>query len=405
MSLDRLKSKPLRDTLYHMIPNYTVTPILYNRGVITEIQRDHLLKCTNNYDANKLLLETILLNKLFGICEALVAVGQFALLTSILDNVEVQTEKETIFPDMKPGESLQQFIDRFLKPSETFNEECREAFEHIKKRLQEHKDLKDKIEIFQAGSFAKGTHVTNFSDLDVVVVLKEVKTVADLMKDIDKHRLTIVEALKAKSDGGKSNPRIILADKTHSCVIAVCIEVDHTRKNFLSIDLVPTADMGNGKDKLETLYQEMAGKDYAELKHYAKCFSKYLIEFVEHSNNAVKDVIRLLKYWNDQEKLGITATVIELIVIYASEKSTVLEDILLRSLNTLAHYRTLQISFDNHYIPEDYIYNVDPYILDPTNPWNNLHPGASPLANFKSEEVEMTAKELIEKLNSQKSGK
>ncbi|CAC5417744.1 OAS [Mytilus coruscus] len=149
----------------------------------------------------------------------------------------------------------------------------------------------------------------------------------------------------------------------------------------------------------------MKQSDNVCLDLYSKCLSKLQIDFIKESPSVIKDVIRLLKYWNHTEWIGLTSTCIEMIVVHEFRNDDTSRrfhfvDLLCAAIRSICVYSELKITWTDYYSPENYnsIHSSQPVILDPTNPYNNLHPGDNNPRKYNLQRIQCEATKLLARI-------
>ncbi|XP_063396435.1 2'-5'-oligoadenylate synthase 3-like [Mytilus trossulus] len=284
------------------------------------------------------------------------------------------------FPGMCIGETLEKFLDRKVRPDTSFLNSCREVINTVVYLIHQHPDFSIK-EVIKGGSLGKGTAVRGHSDVDLLVVVNNYRNVNDLRDNM-------------KGILSSFNRYLLAAVKNESIEIAIIDQTPFTlrfklccadRDCWFDVDLLPVinvVDPSNVCRSLQMVYDMMDKESYNK-DYYSKCLAKQQVDFVKRVPSRAKDVIRLLKYWNYNENVGLSSFCIELMVIHVWQKKDSpdnfdLQPMIYDVVYLISFFKETTITFNDYYKPDHFTTKLTPpYILDPANPFNDAAPHKS----------------------------
>ncbi|CAC5385990.1 OAS [Mytilus coruscus] len=199
------------------------------------------------------------------------------------------------FQGMYQGETLECFIDRHVRPNYEFLRRCSSVIDRVVRIVHLHPRY-SVSQVIKGGSLGKGTGVKGHSDVDLLVVLNDFKTVDELANQMD-NILDDFSVYLSSRDGIR-----FVGRTPYTLQFQMMCD---SGNDWHDVDLLPIIDvwstwlfgLAGGPTKA---YKEMVKKPYLR-KYYAKCLCKLQIEFVKSRPCRVKDLIRLIKYWNKTE--------------------------------------------------------------------------------------------------------
>lgn len=281
---------------------------------------------------------------------------------------------------MKENETLEQFLDRIVRPDTEFLRNCSEVIDKIVRMIHKYEEY-SVDHVIKGGSLGKGTAIRHHSDVDLLVVLNKYQQIEDLVEDMSDVLNDFEQYLSANQEVNTRN--------FCSTPFTVQFEVYcEPYKRWISVDLLPIVDIfkampfSGQRERFAKIYSTMKEKSHLR-KYYAKCFARFQVEFVKEVPSRVKDLIRLMKYWKYSEDVRILSSYcIELLVIYVWENNDRPNNFTMKTLmkdvvQLLADFKSVAISFDkyyDHYEYYDALTRQSPYVLDPANPFHNVCP-------------------------------
>ncbi|XP_028412305.1 2'-5'-oligoadenylate synthase-like protein 2 isoform X4 [Dendronephthya gigantea] len=246
----------------------------------------------------------------------------------------------------------------------------------------------------KGGSQGKGTAVKEYCDIDLVMILNDVKDAQDLQKQLPKIKEEVKEKLRRYASAH------IVPNSLTDTTFSVKFSVQGTNGN-IDVDLLPTFKF----EDLQDLYQRMLkDMDYAD--YYSAALVQQQVDFVEEYPPNVKNLIRLVKYWKKEMVEPSSASrripnsyLMELITIHLWEENTEDSDGKFDTLKAfhgvmeaLMDYESLNVIWTENYSENDIpseIKDQRPLVMDPANPTNNV------CENFEWEEIKEEAKRVL----------
>lgn len=304
----------------------------------------------------------------------------------------VENAESVDFRSPVTNTDLNRFISDKLQPTEEFNSEMQKTVDKICHFLREHMRPN---KIVKGGSLGKGTAIRGRSDIDLVLILNEVKSAEDLKEKLPGIKEEIIKTLRENSRQLSIVPNSI---SEREFLVKFSVEGLHDN---IDVDLLPTFYF----EDLKRLYRTMRA-DTDHVEYYSAALVEQQVEFVKNYSANVKSLIRLVKYWRKTMVVPYEAKrkipksyVMELITIHLSEKHNVNGGTFntlkaFRSImEELKNYESLNIIWTKNYsrceIPGA-IRTERPLLMDPANPMNNLG------STFVWEEIENAAKQVLE---------
>ncbi|XP_028412303.1 2'-5'-oligoadenylate synthase 3-like isoform X2 [Dendronephthya gigantea] len=289
------------------------------------------------------------------------------------------------------AKNLNKFISETLQPTKKFNKEMKKIVKLICDLLQKRERPDQNV---KGGSQGKGTAVKEYCDIDLVMILNDVKDAQDLQKQLPKIKEEVKEKLRRYASAH------IVPNSLTDTTFSVKFSVQGTNGN-IDVDLLPTFKF----EDLQDLYQRMLkDMDYAD--YYSAALVQQQVDFVEEYPPNVKNLIRLVKYWKKEMVEPSSASrripnsyLMELITIHLWEENTEDSDGKFDTLKAfhgvmeaLMDYESLNVIWTENYSENDIpseIKDQRPLVMDPANPTNNV------CENFEWEEIKEEAKRVL----------
>ncbi|CAB4030764.1 2 -5 -oligoadenylate synthase 3-like [Paramuricea clavata] len=314
-----------------------------------------------------------------------------------ISNKSQPTVEDTVLVDFRSSVTdtdLNRFIADTLQPTEEFNREMQKTVGQICDFLREH--MKPN-KIVKGGSLGKGTAIRGKSDIDLVLILNEVRNAEDLEEKLPAIKEEIVKKLRRNSTQLSIVHESISGDQSR---FSVKFSAEGSHDN-IDVDLLPTFHF----EDLKRLYSTMkTDKDHDA--YYSAALVEQQVEFVKSYPANVKSLIRLVKHWRKKMVVPYEAKrklpnsyVMELITIHLWEKH-VGNDGTFNTLKAfhsvmeeLKNWKSLKIIWTKNYprceVPDDIRTKSGPLLMDPANPMNNLG------STFVWDEIEDAAKKVL----------
>ncbi|XP_077996120.1 2'-5'-oligoadenylate synthase 1-like [Glandiceps talaboti] len=281
--------------------------------------------------------------------------------------------------------SLESFVVEELQPTEETNRQAQDCVQRLVTLLQHNVDYSVK-RVVKSGSFGKGTQVKGFADLDCVAVLNNIKDFREL-KD---KRKDILDNLGKKIETNWQATVEIEKETTFAVQFGMTVGGE-----TMKVDLLPTFDVLRQKKTLKEVYRDILSTTSSNQQFYSAALCQYQIEFIQKQLTRVKNLIRLVKYWNKKvvKKLARhgekypTSYPMELITIHVWEKagepsSFDMAMAFKAVLHRLTNYQTIRAVWYDNYDAEmaskGMIGMRSPILLDPANPTNNVFSASTP---------------------------
>ncbi|XP_028412288.1 2'-5'-oligoadenylate synthase 3-like [Dendronephthya gigantea] len=280
---------------------------------------------------------------------------------------------------------LNNFIAYNLQPTEEFKKEMKTTVGEICEFLKKHMKA-DRV--VKGGSQGKGTAVRGKCDIDLVVILNDVRDAKDLKTKLP----SISEEIKTNLKRYPAGFTIVPGSLTDSSFL-VKFSVEGTHKN-IDVDLLPTFKCKDFK----SLYSKMKN-DEENKEYYSVALAEKKVKFVRRQPANVKNLIRLVKYWKKEMvtpggKIP-NSYLMELITIHLwkENKRPKTFDTLKAFrgvMEALQDYQSLHVTWTMN--SSDSEKKQGPLVMDPANPMNNVCSG------FDWEEISRAAKEVLKSL-------
>ncbi|XP_072036192.1 2'-5'-oligoadenylate synthase 1-like [Amphiura filiformis] len=272
-----------------------------------------------------------------------------------------------------------------------FREECGRAVDKVVRILHQRMHLNVK-EVIKGGSVGKGTMLKRKSDIDCVVMINSpdlpyLQNVSDM-------------SVYVQRDLAKANRNIEQAIKDHATVVSTKVNkfmVTATLNEsgvYAEVDIIPTADNLAAEGKPQ-IYESMLCRSSYEREFYSVSLVKLQRDFIKTKPGVVKELTRLVKYWNKQTVGSVlkgtwplpSSYPMELITILAWERagSPIAFDRLQGFKAVLSIIATEKSTLNRHWTcnyDESMVQRAlrvmdsgskqSPFILDPANPTNNV---------------------------------
>ncbi|KAH3771832.1 2'-5'-oligoadenylate synthase 1-like [Dreissena polymorpha] len=277
--------------------------------------------------------------------------------------------------------TLNEFIDNTVKPDRETLQRNNAMVDRLVHFLQNNVPGRIRPKrVIKGGSFGKGTAVRGTSDIDLVHMLAEYNSVDKYTKDSE----DLLKDLKTYLT--KYGQAQLVRITTYS------VEVKLTNGNFSqTVDVVLGVDLLDRGMVPDHVFDQMQGPD-VDVHLYSVTLTPLQIEVIQALPTQVKDLIRIVKYWGDVKK-GVyvehwpNSFTMELVVIHAwnnaGSPSTSFSMIraLHAVLTSLVNHRQFNVTFPSQmkYSPTRLKICLPqrnaPYIIDPTNPYNDMYHG------------------------------
>ncbi|XP_067678112.1 2'-5'-oligoadenylate synthase 3-like [Haliotis asinina] len=279
----------------------------------------------------------------------------------------------SLIKGINSGESLLKFIDRAVRPDAGYIAKCQELVGKFAKFLETKNGPLNVKNVVTTGPLVTGTAVRGKADVDVIIFLNGYSDVRDLSRDISnvlRHLKTFIEtdvtwtkSLAFKAMTPQSVQFLLNVD---DC------DFEHT------VELLPAVDISKTMSQ-STIYEEM--KDKADIRRfYSASLAAYNFRFFQQVPAKVKDLIRLVKYWQRVEDVPIGSCFIETLVMAVwredhKPQNFDMNEYLRQVMQRLSQIKTLAIVFEDNYNHRLYRNDLKaPYLLDPFNPYKNTAP-------------------------------
>ncbi|CAH3113461.1 unnamed protein product, partial [Porites lobata] len=295
-------------------------------------------------------------------------------------------EEKGLFDRACSSREVEIFIHDELQPDKGFDRLYDKAIDSLYKKLR--RVLPNTFygihDFIEGGSIAKGTALKNNSDLDCVMVTKNIKDASQLRAKLPDVLCDLENRLGSRID---LKWKLTFEKETPFSLQFNVSRFSHP-KETIQVDLLPTFEANVEGEKF---YKEMLSDTKENWPYYSAALVKIQTDFVRELPANVKDLIRLVKYWH---KTFISQTggehllpyfLLELLTIHAWENANRPEEFDMRIgfkavMEVLQNNRSLHVSWDRYFkrdlIPSRYIHEAilcGPYIIDPVNPTKNLY--------------------------------
>ncbi|XP_065760645.1 2'-5'-oligoadenylate synthase 2-like isoform X1 [Muntiacus reevesi] len=308
---------------------------------------------------------------------------------------------------MTPGHLLDKFIEDFLQPDQTFQDQIKKALETICSFLEENcfRHSTTKIQVIHGGSTAKGTALKTGSNANLVVFADSLKSYTfpknercNIIKEIHKQ----LEACQQKKD---FEVKFEISKWKAPWVLSFTLK-SKVLNESVDFEVLPAFDalgeLMSGSTPSPRTYAELIclynSSDVSLGGEFSACFTKLQCSFVHSLPPKLKDLIRLVKHWYKwcERKLKQKGSLppkyaLELLTIYAWEKGSRAQDFDLAEgfrtvLELVKQYQHLCIFWTVNYSLNDesevlrnflldQMKRTRPIILDPADPTGDVGGG------------------------------
>ncbi|CAG2235243.1 OAS [Mytilus edulis] len=309
------------------------------------------------------------------------------------------------FDGMLPDESLENFLEREVRPDRDFLSDCNQIIDIVVKLIHRHPKYSVN-QVIKGGSIGKGTAIRGHTDVDLFVVLNNFKSVEHLKENMENVLHHFRDYLKSAVEREGNNIEIRIMGQTPFTLQFDLRSSDDSP--WFDVDLIPIVDVWSSwllgfAGGVQSTYSTMELKPHLR-KYYAKSLAKLQIEFVKSMPPKVKDLICLLKYWKYTEEVELTSYCIELLVIHiwrenGNPNNFTMKQLMIKVVASLVTFGESTISFSDHYTPSVYIQELcrtPPYVLDPSNPYHDV--ASDPNMSTDCSRIESKGKQLQRKL-------
>ncbi|XP_043757618.1 2'-5'-oligoadenylate synthase 2 [Cervus elaphus] len=309
---------------------------------------------------------------------------------------------------LTPGHLLDKFIEDFLQPDQTFQDQIKKALKTICSFLEENcfRHSTTKIQVIHWGSTAKGTALKTGSDANLVVFADSLKSYTspknercNIIREIHKQLEACQQQkdFEVKFEISKWKAPWVLSFTLKSKVLNESIDF-HVVPAFDALGELMSGSTPSPRtyDELICLYES---SDVSLGGEFSACFTKLQRNFVRRLPPKLKDLIRLVKHWYKwcERKLKQKGSLppkyaLELLTIYAWQKGSRaqqdfdLAEGFLTVLKLVEQYQHLCIFWTVNYSLNnesqvlrnfllDQMKRTRPIILDPADPTGDVGGG------------------------------
>ncbi|XP_025086254.1 2'-5'-oligoadenylate synthase 1-like [Pomacea canaliculata] len=222
-------------------------------------------------------------------------------------------------------------------------------------------------EVVKSGSLGKGTAVRDLADIDLVVFINGLTSIADLQAN--RGRLLNDLEQKVKNVLGISPVKRTQYSLSFNW-------------NGHKVDILPAFDLlsrygGSPAD----IYNAMVQFGPNAALEFSASLAPLQVQFVKPVPEHVKRVIRLLKLWAEENGLNIRSYTLELLTIFLWRSrgggNPGTDFLFYEAIKQLVCCGSLRIAFGDNYNSSFYTrLMTPPYVLDPANPYMNTLSGA-----------------------------
>nr|KAG5693107.1 hypothetical protein BaRGS_014057 [Batillaria attramentaria] len=255
-----------------------------------------------------------------------------------------------IFEKQLPGETLERFLDRVVRPTTEETQSLRQDVKEFQLFLQHnlpHGSFKV-AEVIKSGSLGKGTAVRDTADIDLVVYVDGVTTI----KELKRARPGILNHLKERvEEYGPWKGKIELKKQTKYAL-------SYKYGNH-DVDILPALNVKRHIGSPAQIYDKMESpkkrardskngrrRRNRQAQEYSASLAPLQKAFIKQQPPQVKDAIRLLKYWKQEYAPEFRSYCMELLAVHVWQR----EKGKLNSVQTLSEEfaRTVQQPFSCH---------------------------------------------------------
>ncbi|XP_072036190.1 2'-5'-oligoadenylate synthase 1A-like isoform X2 [Amphiura filiformis] len=272
-----------------------------------------------------------------------------------------------------------------------FKEKCSKAIDKVIRTLNQH--LRRNVKAVKCGSLGKGTMLRGVTEVDCVIIVNSVPYLKDVSNVDDYVIDSLADTISDIENVIRNHSNLVSIKEKNNFMLTIGLLVSGME---VEVDLIPTADNVR-YEGLPAIYESILDRNIRERELYTASLVKLQMEFIREKPSAVKDLIRMVKYWNkytvkpalyDLDPRTLPRSYpMELITIYTWEMAgepkvfdrlqgfkAVMRVIAYR-LSTLKHFWT--VNYDERMANRGIASMKDewkrsPLILDPANPTNNV---------------------------------
>ncbi|XP_072036193.1 2'-5'-oligoadenylate synthase 1-like [Amphiura filiformis] len=272
-----------------------------------------------------------------------------------------------------------------------FKDQCGRAVDQVGEILRQRMPLSVK-EVVKGGSLGKGTMLKGKSDIDCVVMINSpdlpyLQNVSNMSVYIQRE---LAKANRSIEQAVKDHATVVKTER-NEYMVKTTLKVSGVN---VDVDLIPTADNLTAAGKPQ-IYEAMLRRSKDDREFYSVSLVKLQVDFIKTKPGVVKELIRLVKYWNSQVVGSVlkgkwplpTSYPMELITVLAWERAgspssfnrlqgfKAVLSIIATELPTLSKYWTC--NYDEAMVRRahsvmDSEGKRSPFILDPANPTYNV---------------------------------
>ncbi|XP_052807888.1 2'-5'-oligoadenylate synthase 1-like [Mya arenaria] len=293
---------------------------------------------------------------------------------------------------------LNGFIDRYVRPDTVFQTSCNTIVDRLVHFLQNNVSGRLRPRrVVKSGSLGKGTAVRGKSDIDLVLMLAAYTDVEALLKDI--------KALLAELQ----TYLVRYGEARLERVTSYSVQVELTGGGVTqSVDILPAVDLLEIGVIPKEIYDKMS-RPGANIHEYSVTLGPLQVEIIKALPAKVKDLIRIIKYWEDVKMKSVknrkwpSSYTLELVILHAwnqagKPESFNMAHALHAVLTLLVEHQQLKATFPDQMKYSSRLLRIrsPPYIMDPTNPYNDMYHGLFDTA-WDWEDVAMEARAWLRK--------
>ncbi|KAK7478370.1 hypothetical protein BaRGS_00030374, partial [Batillaria attramentaria] len=253
----------------------------------------------------------------------------------------------------KRGETLDEFLKSTVEPTKAETTEKRQEIDKFVRAFQErfktHKPF-TVAQVLKGGSLAKGTAIKGSADIDLVVFFNGLPTVDDLKRELPNLLQIIQDEVKDHSEWKGRVKQVKVTP------YSVTFTLDGQKVDILPASEAIRRDLKSPTKIYSTIESSRDGARKAA-RHYSTSLAPLQVEFVKKVPGSLKGVIRLLKYWKQENNVNIRSYSLELLAIHVSQEYSTLKstnDLFRECMRLLADPSNIQIAFGQHYDSHKY---------------------------------------------------
>ncbi|XP_055954769.1 2'-5'-oligoadenylate synthase 1 [Patella vulgata] len=296
---------------------------------------------------------------------------------------------KSYLPDYNGSESLEKFVQRWLHIPKTSDRRLRKELHRIFIYLHDfpayfnygngytRKTKKTISMIVKGGSLGKATAVRRTADLDLIVFFNGYSSMEKFIEDKTRPG-GILDKLSAYLTADDIDSKHWIAEpRSGQFHITLNMEATETRYD-IRVEVLPAINVIGSKIyegcNMDPVYVDMARKSEEIREHYSTCLVQKQRQFVRKQSSGVKNLIKLIKYWKNENDLEIKSYMCELLAVHVARQGYhSMRSGFQGVLDLLVNYDSLKITFSDFYQPmkwEKY-FPRSPYVIDPANPFQN----------------------------------